>query len=342
VLDPATPAAPAYAGDNVRDNVEQVKVTGADTCAYTVEVRHKGTLLDNAAQDYSLIISVDAPPETGTLLIDEDFSGGLPAGWSVGTAGGVSWTINTPVPNDLRLDNNTGGGGQFAMVDNNYVVTETSLRTPIFDLSSSDAAVLRFSSYFFFDFFETIGVDVSTDGGATWTEAWMEVGVIHDPYRIVLDLSAYLAGQTSVMLQFRYDSNGQPEGNLWQIDDIELEVFEAAAQPQDLPGPAGSPSPTDGAAGLGLHTDIEWTAGPQTDSHAVYFGTANPLGASEFRGNQPGTVYDPGPLAVATTYYWRVDEVNAEGPLRGCTWSFTTQGEPPEIIHSSGFESGGN
>jgi hypothetical protein len=342
VLDPATPAAPASTGDNVRDNVEQVKVTGADTCAYTVEVLHKGTLLDHAAQDYALIISMDAPPEMGTLLIDEDFSGGLPGGWSVVTPTGVGWTINVPVPDDLRLDNNTGGDGQFAMVDNNYVDTETALRTPVFDLSDSDAVVLRFSSYFFFDFLETINVDVSTSGGATWTEAWQQVGVIHDPYRIVLDLSAYLAGHASVMLRFRYDSNGELQGNLWQLDDIELEVFEAAAQPQDLPGPAGSPNPADGASGLGLDTDIEWTAGPQTDSHEVYFGTAIPLGAGEYRGSQPGTGYDPGPLTVDTIYYWRVDEVNADGNMPGCTWSFTTQGEPPEIIHSSGFESGGN
>jgi len=228
------------------------------------------------------------------------------------------------------------------MVDNSFVVTETSLRTPVFDLSASDAAVLRFSSYFFFDFLETISVEVSTDGGATWVEAWAEVGVIHDPYRIVLDLSAFTAGHASVMLQFRYDSNGQPEGNLWQIDDIELEVFEAAAQPQDLPGPATNPNPADGAAALGLHTDIDWAAGSQTNSHDVYFGTAFPLGDGEYRGNQPGTVYDPGPLTPDTTYHWRVDEVNAEGSMPGCTWSFTTQGEPPEIIHVSGFESDGN
>jgi hypothetical protein len=42
---------------------------------------------------------------------------------------------------------------------------------------------------------------------------------------------------------------------------------------------------------------------------------------------------------VDTTYYWRVDEVNDEGSIPGCTWSFTTQGEPPEVIQSSGFES---
>lgn len=119
-------------------------------------------------------------------------------------------------------------------------------------------------------------------------------------------------------------------------------MFTATAQPEDLPGPAGSPNPADGAAGLGLDTDVEWAAGAQTDSHDVYFGTAYPLGAGEYRGNQQGTIYDPGPLTVDTTYYWRVDEVNAAGSMPGCTWSFTTAGEAPEVIHSDGFESDGN
>lgn len=232
VLDPANPAAPAATGDNFRDNVEQVEIAGAASGNYIVEVRHKGALQNGVDQDYGLIISVQPPPPTGSgFLIDEDFSGGLPVGWSVVTTQGVSWTIKTPVPGDWRLDNNTGGSGQFAMVDNNYARTLTSLRTPEFDLSANDAAILRFSSYFFFDFFETINVDVSTDGGQSWSNAWQNLGQNQVPARVVLDLSGRIAGHANVMLRFRYDSQGDPQGNLWQIDDIELEVFGSAPPP---------------------------------------------------------------------------------------------------------------
>lgn len=341
VLDPADPAAPAITGDNIRDNVEQVRFV-ADTCTYRAEVRHKGSLLDGAAQDYSLIISVQAPPEQGTLLIDEDFSGGLPAGWGVHTQQGVSWTINDPVPGDTRLDNHTGGSGPFAMVDNNFTnQTVTSLQTPLLDLSAFDSAVLRFRSYFFFDLLESIIVEVSTDGGSNWKLAWENFGEIHDPRRIVLDVSDSIAGQASVMLRFRYDSNGATQGNLWQIDDIVLEAFQSQGGASDLPGPAVSPSPDDGASNVGLKTGLEWGGGLAADSHDVFFGTSYPLGPGEFQGNQPGTTFDPGPLAAGTTYYWRVDEVNAEGSTRGCTWSFTTVGEPPEVILISGFEGDG-
>ena len=187
-------------------------------------------------------------------------------------------------------------------------------------------------------------MDVSTDGGVNWIEGWRNAdGNIHNPYRIVVDLSAFIAGQSNVMLQFHFNSNGAPQGTLGQIDDIQLEGFEAITPLENLPYPASGPIPADGASGVEPGSDIEWTAGLQTDSHDVYFGITTPLGASELRGNQVGATYDPGPLELNTTYYWRVDEVNAEGTKRGCTWSFTTQGQLAETIFSNDFEGdGGN
>ncbi|MCU0988797.1 MAG: S8 family serine peptidase, partial [Xanthomonadales bacterium] len=335
VLDPAAPAAAAGKGDNFRDNVEQVEVTGAASGSYTVEVRHKGALLNGSNQDYALIFSVTPPPPVGSgFLIDEDFSGGMPTGWSVVTSQGVSWSIKTPVPGDWRLDNNTGGGGPFAMVDNNYTRVLTALRTPLLDLSVNDAAILRFSSYFLFDFFETINVDVSTDGGSTWSNVWQNQGFNQFAARVVLDLSAAIAGQSNVMLRFRYDSLGDPQGNLWQVDDIELEVFGGGTPPGDPPAPATDPSPANGAAGLGIDDDLSWTAGALAASHDVYFGTSAPLGGGDFQVNQAANAFDPGTLAYATTYYWRVDEVNADGTTQGMTWSFTTESAPvAETIH---------
>ena len=57
VLDPENPANPAKTGNNIRDNIEKIKIQGAiPGQAYTLLVSHKGTLkLDK--QDYSLIIS---------------------------------------------------------------------------------------------------------------------------------------------------------------------------------------------------------------------------------------------------------------------------------------------
>ncbi len=87
------------------------------------------------------------------------------------------------------------------------------------------------------------------------------------------------------------------------------------------PGKATSPSPTNGATGVSISTTLSWTAGSGATSHKVYFGTTNP---PAYKTEQSGTTYNPGTLANGTTYYWRIDEVNAGGTTTGDVWSFTT------------------
>jgi hypothetical protein len=140
------------------------------------------------------------------------------------------------------------------------------------------------------------------------------------------------------MVRFRYDSLGDPQGNLWQVDDIELEVFGGEPPPGDPPGAASDPSPADGAAGLGIDSNLSWTAGTLATSHEVYFGTGAPLGGGDFQGSQAGATFDPGTLAYATTYFWRIDEANADGTTQGATWSFTTESAPvAATLHLAGL-----
>ena len=225
-LDPSNPAAAATKGDNIRDNVEQVVVTGGGSGEYTVRVSHKGGLLDGAAQTYSLIISErEPPPERGPTILFEGFENGLPEGWSITNAGGVSWEIRTPVAEDLRYDNLTGGAGKFAMVDNNASSESyTGLASPVLDLTDATTAILRFRSYFQFDTLETINVETSTDGGTTWQNAWSFSGF--NPYATpyVLNLTDALAGEANARFRFWWDSEGAIQGDLWQVDDVALEA----------------------------------------------------------------------------------------------------------------------
>ncbi len=80
---------------------------------------------------------------------------------------------------------------------------------------------------------------------------------------------------------------------------------------------------------------LEWKPGLQAASHEVYFGTdadalANATKASpEYKGARTlgEESFVPGQLAWESTYYWRVDEVNAanpDSPWTGAVWSFTT------------------
>ena len=81
---------------------------------------------------------------------------------------------------------------------------------------------------------------------------------------------------------------------------------------------------------------LSWMAGDRADKHNVYFGTnfddVNEASLTNWQKalvlqNHDGTTYDPGLLEFNTTYYWRIDEVNAppdSGITKGNMWSFTT------------------
>ena len=97
-----------------------------------------------------------------------------------------------------------------------------------------------------------------------------------------------------------------------------------------IPTFAREPSPADGATDVSVGAVLSWRAGREAVSHRVHFDTEEAVVAG---GVAPvdvvaGTEYDPGVLDVATTYYWKVDEVNeaeADSVWEGNTWSFSTQ-----------------
>ncbi len=90
---------------------------------------------------------------------------------------------------------------------------------------------------------------------------------------------------------------------------------------------ASNPSPPDGATSV-TQPLLSWAAGVTAASHDLYFGTNPTPGAAQFITRQPAnqTVYwhQPG-LVPGTTYYWRVDEVEADGTTihTGDVWTFT-------------------
>jgi len=98
---------------------------------------------------------------------------------------------------------------------------------------------------------------------------------------------------------------------------------------------ASSPSPADTATHPATSVRLDWSAGQSAVSHGVYLGEifddVNNGAASTFYGNQsstsfvaglPGYAYPQG-LASGTTYYWRIDEIEAGGTLhKGDVWSF--------------------
>ncbi|MBN1509206.1 MAG: hypothetical protein JW955_20340 [Sedimentisphaerales bacterium] len=93
---------------------------------------------------------------------------------------------------------------------------------------------------------------------------------------------------------------------------------------------ATNPVPADGATGVTLPL-LRWTPGATAVFHDVYVGTNPQPGPAELRGRRSAVTsmyFYPEALTPATTYYWRIDEIEADMTTihTGDVWSFTTLG----------------
>jgi len=94
--------------------------------------------------------------------------------------------------------------------------------------------------------------------------------------------------------------------------------------------------PANGAEGVPRDAELGWTPAENIDKHDVYFGSNvddvsnaardNPLGVLVGQ-NQGSTSYSPAEvLQFGQTYYWRIDEVGADGTVyKGKVWQFTVE-----------------
>jgi len=93
------------------------------------------------------------------------------------------------------------------------------------------------------------------------------------------------------------------------------------------PKTAYFPDPADGAESVAVDVQLSWTGGFGSKLHTVYFDD-NFDDVNNAAGGLPqgSATYSPGPLELAKTYYWRVDEFDGIDTYKGEVWSFITQG----------------
>lgn len=85
---------------------------------------------------------------------------------------------------------------------------------------------------------------------------------------------------------------------------------------------ASMPVPPSGNQNVKLDADLMWLGGMDAISYNVYFGTEP--GNLTLKGNQTNNIFDPGPLAADTVYYWRIDSIGPDGTVTGDVWSADT------------------
>lgn len=166
------------------------------------------------------------PPPPPPSFFLEQFEGGVPpVDWSViNNIESCSWMSTDPE----NRPNTSGGAGEAAVANSDGcgpdTVMDTELWSPVLDLSSYENVWLSFRTSFigttdeFGSPFSWGNVDVSTNGGADWTNLLQLYGFT-GAYGQVLDLSDF-AGEDEVMLRFHYISNVWDWW--WMVDEVTL------------------------------------------------------------------------------------------------------------------------
>ncbi|MGM0625750.1 MAG: hypothetical protein ACQES0_07730, partial [Bacteroidota bacterium] len=159
-----------------------------------------------------------------TVFFDEDFSGGsTPANWDNNALqGSQNWTIqSSPAMASTS-------GGYYAVFDDyalgaSVTPNEAALVTNPLDFSGHTNIKINYEHYW--EGVEgTHGyVELSTDGGSTWTTV-MDYekntrGSLTAPQDTTLDISTYAANESNVKIRFRYNDGGYA-GRYWYMDDV--------------------------------------------------------------------------------------------------------------------------
>lgn len=120
--------------------------------------------------------------------------------------------------------NRTGGSGNFAVVDSDHYgqhhVQDTTLVSPIIDMSGFTTPFLVFATDLNPAINSTATVELSIDGGATWTTIWRTAGFTGPRAAGVHGVPIpQAAGKPAVQARFHY--TGQWSG-WWQLDNVFL------------------------------------------------------------------------------------------------------------------------
>jgi Carboxypeptidase regulatory-like domain len=176
---------------------------------------------DTIRQDFSLAIDTTAcdTPGYGRDGLSEEFTGWTGAsakdGWTVaGSSHG--WRFDNP---GYRTPPVTPDG-QFAIADSSFYGPgrmDTTLTSPVADLSGQAAPGLSFDSAYYAAKGETAAVDLSVDGGTTWAMVWRrDTSNALGHVGLALPQAAH---QASVRVRFHYTGNN---AWWWGVDNIFL------------------------------------------------------------------------------------------------------------------------
>lgn len=177
--------------------------------------------LDLKIDSSTLLVNWKAPSVT---LLEQNFESDIfpPVGWQERTTHAVGWFLseggssrNFPIPehSQYALVNDDAGGPD---IDGccEYLIT------PEMDLSTCPNFVLYFDSFFTGNYGQSASVEMSSDGGVTWTVI-KQIESYPNWHTLSIDLASYSGanGLTNVVFAFHANDNGK-QASGWAIDNV--------------------------------------------------------------------------------------------------------------------------
>lgn len=242
----------------------------------------------------------------------------------------AGWKVNNWAGSSVALE---GDQSAYATRD----ITTSYLTTPRLDLTNGGS--LTFTYY---DYFESedggtypnndFSVEVSTDGGKTWTEKWMASYEFVTSYQATQTVDLGKGTDNSYarfkLTSVEYDSDyGAEEGRDIYLDRVLLPRLYGEG---GVPGAATPTTPKNGATSIyGKDIVLEWAPAQFATGYKLYVGS-NAEATNLIDGMNVGNVltYTIPTTDYETTYYWRVVAYNGVGETPAenvITWTFTTQ-----------------
>ncbi|MBW8804413.1 MAG: carboxypeptidase regulatory-like domain-containing protein [Catenulisporales bacterium] len=219
-----------------------------------------------------------------------------PAGWTVTddtTTGG--WEFDDPA----GRGNRTPGAGGFAIVDSDYHGSgnsqDTYLTSPAADLSGISAPELDFATYYKPYGNSAATVEVSLDGGATWSAVWSQTTTAVSGTKVRIPLPQ-AAGKTGVQARFHYTGTW---AYYWEVDDVLLGVSTC--------------DPLPGGLVIGQVTDA--------NTKAALPGVTVTETAAPSVGGTSATTTDP---ALKGAFYWFFSPATGSVPLTATKSHYST------------------
>jgi N-acetylneuraminic acid mutarotase len=224
-----------------------------------------------------------------------------PAGWLVTDAKDPGWTF-TDVG---KRGNLTGGDGGFAIVDSDASgigkSQDSLLTSPSFDLSAADAPTLEFDSSFKPLTSSHGTVEVSTDGGASWSQVF-DTGDLPQTGHVMIGLGD-AAKTANVEVRFHYTGTF---AYYWEVDNVVVGNRKAV--------------PTQGGLLSGVVKDAN--TGGFVKGATVSSDTAQALTATT------GPTGDP---AVGDGYYWMFSTLTGTQPFTASKAAYGSASASPNV-----------